>query len=126
MGICGDTVCCICGVQNESHTHLFFECAYSKACLGLLNGFFKMVIPTDNFMHWWLKLRLKNLLRKKIIAAGIQSLIYNIWEMRNKSRIDGMLLRPETLIGKILMDLRLRLQVLHAAGKINDSYRDWI
>ncbi|XP_074318741.1 uncharacterized protein LOC141655566 [Silene latifolia] len=126
MGICGDTICCICGTQNESHTHLFFECAYGKACLDLLNGFFQMAIPIDNFMHWWLKIRLKNLLRKKIIAAGIQSLIYNIWEMRNRSRVDGVLLRPEKLIEKILQNLRLRLQVLHSTGKISDNYRAWI
>ncbi|XP_074292474.1 uncharacterized protein LOC141619350 [Silene latifolia] len=126
MGICGDTVCCICGVQNESHTHIFFECAYSQACLALLNGVFQTAIPPHNVIHWWLKLRLKNLLRKKIIAAGIQSLIYNIWEMRNKSRVDGVLLRPERLIEKILMDLKLRLQVVHAAGKITDSYKAWI
>ncbi|XP_074305640.1 uncharacterized protein LOC141640860 [Silene latifolia] len=126
MGICRDTICCICGTHNESHTHLFFECAYSKACLDLLNGFFQMTIPVVNFMHWWLKLRLKNLLRKKIIAAGIQSLIYNIWEMRNRSRVDGLLLRLEKLIEKLLQNLRLRLQVLHSTGKISDNYREWI
>ncbi|XP_074288550.1 uncharacterized protein LOC141613705 [Silene latifolia] len=85
-----------------------------------------MTIPAVNFMHWWLKLRLKNLLRKKIIAAGIQSLIYNIWEMRNRSRVDGLLLRPEKLIEKLLQNLRLRLQVLHSTGKISDNYREWI
>ncbi|XP_074290953.1 uncharacterized protein LOC141617686 [Silene latifolia] len=83
-------------------------------------------IPSSNSMQWWLKVRMNNLLRKNTIAAGIQALIYRVWEMRNKSRIEGLLLRPKTLILKVLVDVRTRLQMLHSKRKISDSYRDWI
>ncbi|XP_074276960.1 uncharacterized protein LOC141600615 [Silene latifolia] len=64
MLICEDTACCICGTQDECHAHLFFECAYSRECLLLINALLKVNVPTGNVIQWWLKLRMRSLLRK--------------------------------------------------------------
>ncbi|XP_074311042.1 uncharacterized protein LOC141646932 [Silene latifolia] len=109
MRICEDTVCCICGNQDESHAHLFFECDYSRECLSLFNAFMKNSVPTGNVVQWWLKLRMRSLLRKQMIGAGSQALVYRIWEMRNKCRVEGVLLRPRNLILLVQQDIRMRL-----------------
>ncbi|XP_074304900.1 uncharacterized protein LOC141639750 [Silene latifolia] len=126
MLICEETACCICGNQDESHAHLFFECAYSRECLLLIKALLKVNVPTGNVVQWWLKLRMRSLLRKQMIGAVIQALVYRLWEMRNKCRVEGVLLRPRNLVLLVQQDVRLRLQGLNSCGKISEVCKAWI
>ncbi|XP_074291720.1 uncharacterized protein LOC141618508 [Silene latifolia] len=126
MQICADIGCVLCGREDESHKHIFFECVYSKICLGLLNQLLNVSIPTSEFIQWWLKKRFKSLLRKKLVAAGMQALLYRIWEQRNKCRMEERLARPEVLIWAVKSDILIRMQVMQRKRPINEDYRKWI
>lgn len=37
FGVCPDNLCCLCGIEVETHIHLFFECEFSKQLLAKMH-----------------------------------------------------------------------------------------
>ncbi|XP_074271685.1 uncharacterized protein LOC141595620 [Silene latifolia] len=111
FGVINDGICFLCGNMQETSLHLFFECPFSLRCLHLLQtwlGFYWTVDIIANSLKW----REKSLLRKKIILAAIASLVYYIWEGRNKCRLGDWVARPEAVRERIHATLRGRLHML--------------
>ncbi|XP_074266676.1 uncharacterized protein LOC141589955 [Silene latifolia] len=125
MNICSDKLCVLCGVADEDHNHLFFQCEFSKSCLHLVNQSLGIKVPTDDVVNWWLRLRIKSLLRKKIVAAVIQGLHYKIWEARNKCRIDHAVGRPDFIVRQIREEISNRV-IRCCTAKNRGMVRHWL
>ncbi|XP_074271297.1 uncharacterized protein LOC141595229 [Silene latifolia] len=111
FGVINDGVCFLCGNMQETSLHLFFECPFSLRCLRLLQtwlGFSWTTDIKDNSLKW----RGRSLLRKKLILAALASLVYYIWEGRNKCRIGDWVPRPENVRKRIHDVLRGRMHML--------------
>lgn len=112
MGINQDDRCPICGTQEETIQHLFFECAFSKQCLhGVLN---------------WMRCRLiKGKRCREIIIAILTTLLYCISKARDNVVWD--LKRPTTayMLSQIKQECRLR-KITYLSSKTRVKERDWI
>ncbi|XP_019251098.1 PREDICTED: uncharacterized protein LOC109230014 [Nicotiana attenuata] len=89
-GIQISTRCCLCNEADESHTHLFCECSFTKAVRGRLMQWLRIqVSPNHTYtqMMAWITTQAKG----KSCAARVMKMvyaehIYGIWRERN-SRI---------------------------------------
>ncbi|XP_074306175.1 uncharacterized protein LOC141641412 [Silene latifolia] len=125
MHLCSDKMCVLCGVADEDHSHLFFQCDFSRRCLQLVIQNLGIQIPVSDFVQWWLRAKVKSLLRKKILAAMIQGLVYKIWEMKNRCRIDHVIGRSEFIVRQLREEISSR--VLRNCNAMNrDMVRQWL
>ncbi|XP_070026682.1 uncharacterized protein [Nicotiana sylvestris] len=87
MGISQDDRCPICGTQEETIQHLFFECAFSKQCLhGVLNWMSIGLQLTDIAGIWKRMTRLiKGKRCREVVIAILAALVYWIWKARNNA-----------------------------------------
>ncbi|XP_074318519.1 uncharacterized protein LOC141655332 [Silene latifolia] len=109
MNITTVNCCFLCGDAEESHSHLFFYCYYSRCCLQLISDWYFLQLPITECIHWWVKWRTPELSRKKIIAMIIASILAHVWFSRNKCRIEGYVIRPTVLCRMIKMEVQNRL-----------------
>ncbi|XP_074288244.1 uncharacterized protein LOC141613410 [Silene latifolia] len=117
MQIISENQCYLCGLHEESHKHLFFERVYSSQCLCLISLWVGVQIPEQNVVQWWLSLRDRSLLKKQVIATVVCSLIYYIWECRNKCRIENIIIRPEVLCKRLKSQIGDRLRCINIVSK---------
>ncbi|XP_074290342.1 uncharacterized protein LOC141617073 [Silene latifolia] len=97
-GVCLKPSCLLCENANESHSHLFFECWYSRCCLQLVSNWLGIHIPWQLTIQWWTKCKFCPLLKKHIVGAAICVLIYQIWQARNVSLHDQYMKRPGAIL----------------------------
>ncbi|XP_074300447.1 uncharacterized protein LOC141631711 [Silene latifolia] len=97
----GESGCLLCGLMDESHTHLFFSCAFSCRCLKLVSDWLGVDIPGQNTVSWWLNMRCRSMLLKKITGASICSLFYHVWFARNRCLHDQVLMLPKVVFQTI-------------------------
>ncbi|XP_074293453.1 uncharacterized protein LOC141620497 [Silene latifolia] len=112
MTVIQENVCYLCGLQEENHHHLFFECIYSKKCIQLVAEWCKVDLPRTGCIHWWVNWRHSSACRKKIIALILACSMYQIWHARNMCRIEGYVLRPERMGMSIKQESIRRLKQL--------------
>ncbi|XP_074289441.1 uncharacterized protein LOC141614593 [Silene latifolia] len=112
MNIVNHNCCYLCGLQEESHDHLFFDCVYSKRCRALISDWCQVQLPGTNSILWWLKWRNRIVGRKQGIAVILAGLMYWIWYARNQCRIEGMLWRPEFLVQRVRSEACMRFRVI--------------
>ncbi|XP_074297842.1 uncharacterized protein LOC141628629 [Silene latifolia] len=97
MGVINQNLCYFCGVQEESHQHLFFECSYSLAFIQAVSDWCKVGLPQIDCIKWWVDWRQSSMCRKKVVGVILACSMYVIWSARNTCRIEGYLHRPERL-----------------------------
>ncbi|KAK9675972.1 hypothetical protein RND81_11G045100 [Saponaria officinalis] len=124
MRICQENCCFLCGVDEESHDHLFFRCQYSLRCLYLVRDWLGIVLPATGIFDWWVRLRMRSLLQKQIVAMTVASLTYRLWMARNVCRVDRVLPTPGVLCSNVCNDVLLRLAVCDVA--MSPSVRIWV
>ncbi|XP_074265799.1 uncharacterized protein LOC141588246 [Silene latifolia] len=125
MKIIQSNCCYLCGIQQETHTHLFFKCVYSRRSCKLVSDWYAEPLPDEDCINWWCRKRYRNLSKKKTVGAILAGLIYHIWMARNKCRIDQVLLRPEKLVQLVKQDVRNRLKKFQIKCK-SVSVLNWI
>ncbi|XP_074300441.1 uncharacterized protein LOC141631703 [Silene latifolia] len=123
MHIVSHNCCYLCGLQEESHDHLFFECAYSQQCRDLISAWCQIQFPVKNSIMWWLKWRNRVVGRKQDIAVILAGLMYWIWVAWNHCRIEGALRRLEYLVQNIRNEACMRLRVIKSQ---NVKYANWL
>ncbi|XP_074266083.1 uncharacterized protein LOC141588545 [Silene latifolia] len=84
----------LCGVDYETHEHLFFGCKYSRKCLDLVSSWLGCSIPVQNVLSWCIQLKMKSLFKKQVIHSAVVALIYLIWMERNYCRIEQSVHHP--------------------------------
>ncbi|XP_074315709.1 uncharacterized protein LOC141651917 [Silene latifolia] len=109
IGITNQNICFMCGLEPETHIHLFVECAYATRCFQLLVDWLHLPVGNLSDLTLLLKVRSISLLSKKVIQAAEAGVIYGIWRNRNHCRIDGYVQLPEKLLQQVQMDCKRRL-----------------
>ncbi|XP_074313969.1 uncharacterized protein LOC141649172 [Silene latifolia] len=110
MHIIQANCCFLCGSEEENIDHLFFNCLFSKRCLNLLAQWLQVIIHENEVIHWWIHLRVRSLLVKHIIAAGVATLMYQIWYYRNYCRIDQVVPRPVIVFQSVRTQVCTRIR----------------
>ncbi|XP_074315027.1 uncharacterized protein LOC141651205 [Silene latifolia] len=106
MHIGADKTCDLCGVAEESHEHLFFECVYSQLCLHQVNGWSHGNITQANQLEWWRENRTTGKL--DVYVAIFLALVYHIWWARNNCRVNQVLWTPEVICQRVKFDVTLK------------------
>ncbi|XP_074265182.1 uncharacterized protein LOC141587606 [Silene latifolia] len=102
---------------EETHEHLFFSCEFSQRCRGLVSNVCLLELPHSEVIQWWVHLRDYSACRKKIIAVILASLMYNIWNARNVSRVDGLVIRPECIPQRVKNQMKMRVGQLQIKSR---------
>ncbi|KAL9685328.1 hypothetical protein QQ045_022776 [Rhodiola kirilowii] len=85
-GVSGSKSCALCGEEDESRDHLFFECRFTAVVWHSVLGFLQI---QPAFIQWeclipWFKGMPKKELRTKMAAAAITRLMNAVWTARNR------------------------------------------
>nr|TKS12186.1 hypothetical protein D5086_0000065860 [Populus alba] len=108
--VISSATCSLCGLQDETHEHLFFKCSYSNTVWSSLCR--KSLLNWPN-ISWqglllWAATRLKNnksfshLLARQILS----STVYFVWYERNNRIFNQAFKSPQELIGEIFEAIR--------------------
>ncbi|XP_062119079.1 uncharacterized protein LOC133832801 [Humulus lupulus] len=78
-------LCPVCGLYNESHTHLFFECYLSQKVTDLIFNWMGFRAWPFEFTGWtnWLASRRTEII-PSITYMILASVVYNLWRNRNR------------------------------------------
>ncbi|XP_074300880.1 uncharacterized protein LOC141632216 [Silene latifolia] len=125
MKIAHSNCCFLCGSQEENHPHLFFDCLYSKKCLHMIANWCKVRLPDSNYIQWQVDWRQAAACRKKVTAMILACLMYHVWQIRNISRMDGYVWRPEVLFNRVKYEVKSRLYHCDIRSK-NVNVINWI
>ncbi|KAK9756406.1 hypothetical protein RND81_01G095100 [Saponaria officinalis] len=123
-GIDSGAVCFLCRDGDETHEHLFFNCVYGKRCVQILNARCQVAVPEADVWCWWTRSRLKPLVKKEIIGALLIGLIYSIWYVRNQCRIDDVMVRPQSVVDRVVQCVKVRCNSVYISTPV--SIRLWL
>ncbi|XP_074315218.1 uncharacterized protein LOC141651402 [Silene latifolia] len=112
MGITDEHVCYICGVADESHSHLFQDCEYTKKYYALLFDWVQLQVSGLVNASKFLRMRQLIGFGRLLISSLISIIQYRIWNIRNVCRHDGYVMKPERMIQEVKADCKMRLQGL--------------
>ncbi|XP_074301196.1 uncharacterized protein LOC141632554 [Silene latifolia] len=84
-----------------------------------------MQLPITDCIQWWVKWKVPELSRKKIIAVIIASLMAHIWFSRNKCRIEDYVIRPAMLCRMVKLEVKNRLASCGIKSR-NRRVLDWV
>ncbi|KAK9713877.1 hypothetical protein RND81_06G056600 [Saponaria officinalis] len=124
-GYGGDCRCCLCAADEESPSHLFFECRYSSKCVQFVAAKMGINVPVSDTWNWWNQCRFPSLFHKKVIGAVLSAIIYRVWKARNHSLHNSMLIRPEIWMKSLLPELVFRCKSL-VPPSICNRYMSWL
>ncbi|XP_074298451.1 uncharacterized protein LOC141629330 [Silene latifolia] len=125
MNIIHDNCCFLCGAAEENIDHLFFLCPFSQHCKQQIAVWLGSPIPNQNVIPWWLGHRDRSLLRKQIVAACLAHVMYSIWQVRNRCRLEHVLTLPAVVIKQVKQLFIMQLRASCVGSSIR-SVQDWI
>ncbi|XP_074315542.1 uncharacterized protein LOC141651742 [Silene latifolia] len=102
--------CFLCEDAEEKFNHLFFRCSFSRQCLGLLEEWLQVCLPIHEVIDWWLTVRARSLLMKQVLAAAIAQLMYLIWNVRNRCRVESVIPLFVVLIKQVKETLQMKMR----------------
>ncbi|XP_074266970.1 uncharacterized protein LOC141590265 [Silene latifolia] len=123
MGITHQALCFLCGIQDETHSHLLHDCCYTKACFDRLSTWLNIHSRSDN-RAIILKMKKFTIFVRLVISSLVATVHCNIWYARNTCRQEGYVFSPAALISKVKSECRLRLLGLDT-GTLNREDMDW-
>ncbi|XP_074318417.1 uncharacterized protein LOC141655226 [Silene latifolia] len=125
MKIIQSNLCFLCGMQQETHTHLFFKCEYSRRCCRMVSDWCAEMLSDEDCIRWWCSKRYRSLSKKKIVGVILAGLIYHLWMARNKCRVDQTLLCPEKLVKLVQIDVCNRVKKFQSKCQ-SASVMNWL
>ncbi|XP_074278254.1 uncharacterized protein LOC141601847 [Silene latifolia] len=125
MGARVDTRCFLCGLADETHQHIFYNCPYSFKCISLLQQSLKINVPADTLSRWFNRGHGGTRLQKSIICVVYVAMTYAIWRARNKARISDYVLYPVVLVRNIIKEVLTRFWARNK-GNLTRREADWI
>ncbi|XP_074292006.1 uncharacterized protein LOC141618837 [Silene latifolia] len=109
FGLDIDDSCYLCGLAAETQHHLFFECEFSKQALHLVNQGTGFSIHDSNVLDWCAH-RPGSKVQKGVQNAMVMGTIYQLWQQRNRCRVEKVLQRPTIVAQMLLEELRKRIR----------------
>ena len=117
--------CFICDEGQETINHLFFCCRYSYSIIETLREWCGIKLPTDACIEWWLLYRDRSATKQKILVVLLATSIYVLWNVRNKAKMDLIVMHPNNVIKRIKSDVIRRIESLDLKTNCT-STRGWI
>ncbi|XP_021853707.1 uncharacterized protein [Spinacia oleracea] len=126
IGISQSAKCLICGLDDETHQHLFFQCQYSR----------QIIIAVHQWVGFSINGNLVQLLRKagqsrasrfrkQVYFAAIGAAVYLIWKCRNTSFWDSTLPTVSHSVKTLKQMVKSRIQVVfpkHVSKRDSDWF----
>ncbi|XP_022008341.1 uncharacterized protein LOC110907684 [Helianthus annuus] len=104
--------CLLCYADNDSHSHLFFECKFSSQVWSII----RQKVGMDNVNHNWENIVSCLLVHAKSKSAAnyvsrilVAATAYFIWQERNARLFKNQLRPPETICAIIFNTVRYKL-----------------
>nr|KAJ0211180.1 hypothetical protein LSAT_V11C400156810 [Lactuca sativa] len=125
-----DFSCVFCNSQIDSHSHLFFDCNYTKEVWNLVKVKVKMNHRAGKWVDIIMELQyslkkksINNFIRKIALAASI----YHIWNERNKRLFGKQSNSVENVVKIISEDIRLKIFSLNLGylGLNEELCKEW-
>ena len=96
-GVITNTTCILCGANEESHNHLFFDCPYSSTVWGSICGKARMhwpIRPWKDLLLWAVATyQSKKNIQHMIARLLLSTTVYFLWHERN-SRVFSNIYQP--------------------------------
>ncbi|KAL2942571.1 Dual-specificity RNA methyltransferase RlmN, partial [Bienertia sinuspersici] len=86
MKLTNEDNCCLCSRGVDSHSHVFFEYEFSRACLKQILDWVKLRMhhcQLHNIVQWLARNCKGDKLRRQAYCAAINVLVYFVWKARN-------------------------------------------
>ncbi|XP_074288477.1 uncharacterized protein LOC141613632 [Silene latifolia] len=112
FGIITESLCDMFLAQQEDNYHLLYDCPFSAQCWGLFKNWVNINMPLVGVLEWGLKWRYRSLLKKQMVLAAMVAMVYHIWNVRNKCRIEFMIPRPCMVLAEVQTTARLHTIVV--------------
>ncbi|XP_074266234.1 uncharacterized protein LOC141588704 [Silene latifolia] len=101
--------CLLCAQETECIEHILCEWIYSKRVIHAISQKMQINFPVNDTIVWCTQ-RTGSMLQKGMQAAMMWGVIYHIWQQRNRSNMEGMLLRPERLAEQVIDEVKARVR----------------
>ncbi|XP_074306000.1 uncharacterized protein LOC141641228 [Silene latifolia] len=108
-GLENDDSCFLCNQAAESLDHLWCDCIYSKKVVQEMSQRMKIVFPVTDVLGWCTQMT-GTAMQKGVQLALLWGMVYQIWQQRNKSRMEGILMRPERTVSQIIEEIKARIR----------------
>ncbi|XP_062088820.1 uncharacterized protein LOC133795387 [Humulus lupulus] len=105
------SACCpVCGQEEESHTHLFFDCVFSRNVLLAVQGWLRGFSWPVQFSNWikWLALPRDGWF-SVVLYATCAAAVYYIWQNRNHCWHDNFCLPMYRIDHMIRFSIKARI-----------------
>ncbi|XP_074299188.1 uncharacterized protein LOC141630236 [Silene latifolia] len=119
MGLDVPTDCYLCGVEAETHMHLFRTCTFSKRCFQRLSSWLQIPVGILLDTDCILKIRRLSILVRQVILAAIVGVHYGVWQSSNIGRVEGYVTNPTHLVRLVQVDCRRRVAGEFKGSTIN-------
>ncbi|KAL2240818.1 UNVERIFIED_CONTAM: hypothetical protein Sindi_0723000 [Sesamum indicum] len=125
----GDCILCNEGA-TETHSHLFFQCRFSRQCLIAIRRKVQFHWPNRDWVndiewasHRWRGKHIVNIAYRALLASSV----YHIWRERNIRRFEQRERTPSTMALLIVDDVRQRIISISLASSVSTRalYRLW-
>ncbi|XP_074306087.1 uncharacterized protein LOC141641316 [Silene latifolia] len=123
MGIIQANLCFLCGNGDETLDHILFQCAFSSRFLCLTTTWLRMTIPETHIIESWIKYKHRSLLVKKVIAAVLSALVYQVWMCRNQSRLEEVVPTPAVIIKRVKEELNMRFRCNSVHSNVRGAHQ---
>ncbi|XP_074306267.1 uncharacterized protein LOC141641506 [Silene latifolia] len=107
LGISQDALCLVCGLADETHLHLFYQCHFIRRIMGMLSAKLHVILPLTGTLAW-VHSKPWSQIKKKVTIAWIQAAYYMVWIQRNKVFVDGTLAHPNRVVHDIVSMMKIR------------------
>ena len=125
IGISQTALCLICGLQDEDHNHLFFQCQFSYQIMHAMQQW--LGVPMAGTLHQLVRKIGHNRVskfRKQVIFAAIGTAVYLIWKSRNASFWDNQIPTISHTVSSLKQLVKGRIQVVLPKTVSKRDY-DW-
>ncbi|XP_074277914.1 uncharacterized protein LOC141601524 [Silene latifolia] len=125
IGIIHDEVCYLCGVDDETHTHLFYECQYSRKYITLLQQFLRVNFRLELLHHWTKNNRGISRMQRQLVGACHVGVVYAIWEARNHTKHNDSILMPRVQVKEVVRMVKQRFWSMNEYS-LSDKELHWL
>ncbi|XP_010684994.2 uncharacterized protein LOC104899492 [Beta vulgaris subsp. vulgaris] len=128
IGVVTEKMCLMCGLQEESIEHCFFQRKYSLQCYVKICRRLKLsATPMDHINSSWKKWSRKYACKRKksTCLVVLAALVYQIWCARNCAYWEKRIPRPEVLVDNVMHSVCNRVRQL-INSKWSQGEKDWL
>uniref|UniRef100_A0A803QNY4 Reverse transcriptase zinc-binding domain-containing protein n=1 Tax=Cannabis sativa TaxID=3483 RepID=A0A803QNY4_CANSA len=122
-----DSTCFLCGQEEETSNHLFFECEYSRSCLQGLKNWLQWRSNTTNMQQLaksFSKNKTMSAARRSVLKTALAGLVYHISKARNDVFWHQKLWHTRVIIQRVQQESKLR--ILGLPNKLADDDKQWL